>query len=295
MTRTAIIVGGTSGLGLETARLLARSDTRVIVTGRNLAHLTAEDRGSGIEAIALDLDGLTRADQLADALDEMGVTSIDVLLLNAGQQAGRRTFSPEGFESTMTVNVLSPLAILDRLLPRLDRGSRVVWTASGTHNPDEVRNFPRLFESAPLEELVHPTGGFRMKDGLRWYAMSKLCVVRLVPQVAHRLVDLGIRVNAFDPGLMPATGLARGYPPLIRRAFTALGPAMLLAPGAHRVRTSARHLATLALDDRYAAMSGAYLVDLLPSGTSIASHNIATARALYSDAHTMIGATRLPA
>ena len=65
-------------------------------------------------------------------------------------------------------------------------------------------------------------------------------------------------VNAFDPGLMPGSGLARDYPPLQRLAWRYLLPALRVLPGVRSTRTSGRYLAALANDARFDGVTGEY-------------------------------------
>lgn len=286
MAHKVIIIGGTSGLGLLTARNLSARGAEVVVTGRDLSGITQQDRDQGLEGVGLDLGSLAAARAFAEAV---GTDGIDVLILNAGQQhVTERAWSADGFEATMAVNFLAPLVLLDALVPRLRPQARVLWTSSGTHNPDEVR-FAHPLEDASLDELVHPTASFARGDGFRWYATSKLCVTRIVPELARTLAPREVRVNAFDPGLMPGTGLARNYPAMHRVAWAVLSPAILIAPGARRPATSARNLADLAVDPRFDRMTGAYLVDRHPARRSIASFDAAAAATLLADARELLG------
>lgn len=293
MTSTVVLVGGSQGLGLAAARLLAASGRRVIATGRDLSAFTDADRQAGIEPVALDLGALSNIDGFVAGLGERGVERVDVLLGNAGAQSRDRRWTADGYEMTVGVNHLAAVRLVDRIAPLMPAGGRVVLTASGTHNPDEVKNVPPALEEATLDELLHPDAPAGMRDGLQRYATSKLLMVRCVPFLARALAEQGITVNAFDPGLMPGTGLARDQGGLAQALFRVLTPLLLLAPGAHRVSTSARHLADLATSPRYERMSGAYVVDDLPSGTSIASHDLAAGQRLYDDTLRVIEATTL--
>lgn len=295
MTQTAIISGASSGLGLLTGRLLAERGWTVIGTGRDLSAFTDRDKASGIVPVALDFNALANVDEFCAGLDRLGVGRVDALICNAGGQSRRRDWSEDGYEATVAVNYLGQLRLLDRLVDRLGEGSRVVLTASGTHNPDEVKNMPHALESATLDELLHPREPCGPRDGFQRYATSKLCLVRATPLLARDLEPRGVTVNAFDPGLMPGTSLARDLPPVARRLWRVLGPIALLIPGARRPSTSARHLADLVDSPRYQRMAGAYVVDDVPAGTSIAAHDLAAAEALYAATLKVIGARSIQA
>lgn len=295
MSHAVILIGGTAGLGLRSARLLAARGWTVVVTGRDLSPISERDRAAGIIPIRLDLGSLAAVDDFVDALADADLPPIRGLICNAGTQLMSRQWSADGHELTMAVNVLAPLLLIDRLIPVLEPGARVVWTSSGTHDPDRVAWLPPAFETTPLEELLHPHPDPEnpVRDGLRRYATSKLCGARIVPHLARALPDVTVTVNSFDPGLMPGTQLARGYPSLARPLWVALRPLLLLIPGAHRVGTSARHLADLLTEERFARMTGAYVVDDHPAGSSIASHDAAASERLFRDALDAVGARHL--
>src|SRR5439155_7336392 len=94
----------------------------------------------------------------------------------------------------------------------------------------------------------------------RRYTTSKLCNVLCAYELDRRLraANADIRVNAFDPGLMPGTALAREYGVLARWAWRRLLPLLtLFVPNVNRVQTSARRLAQLVDDGD--GTSGKYL------------------------------------
>lgn len=286
MTQTAIVIGGSAGLGLRAVRSLASQGWTVVATGRDLRLLDDLSRSlPGVVPVRLDLDRLGAVDEFAERLGGQSLPPVRALVGNAGLQLRRREWSRDGYELTVAVNYLAHIALIDRLSPMLARGARIVLTTSGTHDPDEVRGFPRALEQSDLLELVHPaTPGTDapVVDGLRRYATSKLCLVRAIPRLACDLHAMDISVVGFDPGLMPGTALVRSGPSLLRWTWRALSPLLLLTPGAHRVGTSARHLVKLVTSPRYEAMSGAYLVDGRPAGTSIASHDLLAGDRLYA-------------
>jgi NAD(P)-dependent dehydrogenase (short-subunit alcohol dehydrogenase family) len=281
-------------MGLLTARLLAAQGWTVVATGRVLDAITPADRDAGIHAVRLDLGALANVDAFAESLPGLGLPPFRAVVCNAGFQNPGRLWSEDGYEATVAVNYLAQLRLVDRLVPLLAPSARIVWTASGTHDPDEVRMLPKALESATLDELVHPEAlpARPIRDGFQRYAASKLCVVRAVPFLARELVGRAT-VNAFDPGLMPGTGLGRGQSPRIQALWNVVAPLALLAPGSHRPITSARHLAQLVTSPRFAAMTGAYVVDDHPAGTSIASYDFDAGERLYRDSLALAGAQLL--
>jgi NAD(P)-dependent dehydrogenase (short-subunit alcohol dehydrogenase family) len=126
--RTVIVTGANSGLGLITARELARVGAQVTLACRNT--------GKGDEAAAgmtgdvmvrrLDLQDLSSVREFADGVDQ-----VDVLINNAGIMAVPYALTKDGFESQIGTNHLGHFALTNLLLPKV--GDRVVTVASMMH------------------------------------------------------------------------------------------------------------------------------------------------------------------
>ena len=95
-------------------------------------------------------------------------------------------------------------------------------------------------------------------------------------------------VNAFDPGLMPGSGLGRDYSPLQRLAWRYVLPALRVLPGVNSTRTSGRHLAALAADPRFDGVTGMYFQGNKPALSSADSYNIDRARELWASSAQML-------
>ncbi len=152
---------------------------------------------------------------------------------------------------------------------------------------------------ADLETLA-ATGGPRKDtfDGRLAYVNSKLCNLWFAYELARRLeaaglsnADRRLTVNGFDPGLVPGSGLARDYPPVLRFVWDRIlpGVARVLTPvvaGINPAPKAGRALARLVLDPALANVTGRYF----PSHTrwrearsSDASYDLERARALWEE------------
>jgi len=147
---------------------------------------------------------------------------VDALVLNAGTQvlsADRTT--QDGFELTFGVNHLAHFLLTTLLIDAgaLVDGARVVSLGSGTHHSSRRRTlgFPAARWRDP-RALAAPHAG----SGRVAYATSKLAVILSAFELARS--EPSLRSNAFDPGLVPATGLARAYPPVAQRVYDRLAP-----------------------------------------------------------------------
>jgi NAD(P)-dependent dehydrogenase (short-subunit alcohol dehydrogenase family) len=280
-TRTVIITGASSGLGLECARALLRSDPSWHLV------LAVRDTGRGAEAVSqlgeprrctvmqMDLASLTSVRAFVEDVRTWCLPPLHAIVCNAGLQVVSGTERTEdGIEMTFGVNHLGHFALVQGLLGELAHPARIVVVSSGTHDPSKRTGMPHpRYTSAA--DLAHPHAGQSADDGRRRYTTSKLCNVLFTYELDRRLGGggQGATVNAFDPGLMPGSGLARDYPPLQRLAWRYLFPALRVLPGVRSTRTSGRYLAALASDTRFDGVTGEYFAGLRPIRSSADSYD----------------------
>jgi NAD(P)-dependent dehydrogenase (short-subunit alcohol dehydrogenase family) len=175
--RNVVIIGGSSGLGLVTAGLLADGGARVLVTGRSQAKLDAAREQLGPDAVAVRSDAadLSDIDALAERVKaELG--GVDALFVNAGitHFAPLAGTAEEDYDRVLAVNTKGPYFTVQKLAPLLNDGAGVVMTTS----------------VADVKGL----------DMLSVYSASKAALRSLTRTMARELLPRGIRVNAVSPG-----------------------------------------------------------------------------------------------
>ena len=264
-TRTAIITGASAGLGLECARaLLARDPSWHVVlavrdTARGADAVAALGEPNRCTVLEMDLASLRSVRDFVQRLSATELPPVHALVCNAGVQMVSGTEeTDDGVEMTFGVNHLGHFALVQGMLDQLARPARIVVVSSGTHDPAKHTGMPApRFTSAA--GLARPDGETAVA-GRRAYTTSKLCNVLFSYELDRRLGhgEQGVTVTAFDPGLMPGSGLARGYPPLQRLAWRYLMPALRVLPGVRSTRASGRYLAALAGDERFDGVTGEY-------------------------------------
>lgn len=262
-----LITGATSGLGRETARILARHGLPLVLAVRDLAKghelvATWLHNSPSVEVRHLDLADLTSVRAFSQQLLAEQLIPRAVIC-NAGVQTfDRLQRSADGFELTMATNVLGHVALLDPLLEAMTPGSRVITLGSETHRGGfRSFGFPRARWSSMYELLTTPDTSPTARDnGAVRYSTSKLACIAMAYHIDRSCSAGGVRAASFDPGLMPDTGLARNYPGPVQRIYAAAAPLIVRLPGANSVKTSAANLAWLAtspeaehLMDRYVA------------------------------------------
>lgn len=296
-TRTAVITGANSGLGLECARALLASDEtwHVVLAVRDpargaaaVADLAAPQRCT---VLPLNLASLRSACSFGGRLRDAGLPPLHAVVCNAGLQVPDGTrFTEDGVEMTFGVNHLGHFALMQGLVGQLARPARVVVVSSGTHDPKKITGMPHPNYSS-AEVLAHPpSDADEAPDGRRRYTTSKLCNLLFAYELDRRLgqgAD-GITVTAFDPGLMPGSGLARDYSPLQKFAWRYVFPALRVLPNVNGTRTSGRRLAAFAHDPAFDGASGTYFEGTKAIRSSVESYDENKARDLWETSERLV-------
>ena len=182
--RTVIVTGANSGLGLVTARELARVGAKTILAVRNKAKgdEAAAAMTGDVEVRSLDLQDLASVRAFADSVD-----SVDVLVNNAGIMAVPYAQTVDGFESQIGTNHLGHFALTNLLLPKITE--RVVTVSSQMH----------LFGWISLKDL-----NWKSRPYSAWlaYGQSKLANLLFTSELQRRLDAAGsqVKAHAAHPG-----------------------------------------------------------------------------------------------
>ena len=130
-----IVTGATNGVGLGTARVLARAGAHVILAVRNtdLGAQRAAEIGGSTSIAKLDLADLSSVRAFPDLLDE----DVDILINNAGGLTQHRADTVDGFETTIGTNFLGPFALTNLLLERVR--SQIINVGSDSHKSATLR------------------------------------------------------------------------------------------------------------------------------------------------------------
>ncbi|MBX7265955.1 SDR family NAD(P)-dependent oxidoreductase [Micromonospora sp. Llam7] len=190
--RRAVVTGGGSGIGVETARALAAAGAEVTLAVRkpeqgakaatDIIGTTGNDR---VGVAGLDLDDLTSVAAFVAAWDG----PLHILVNNAGIMASPEMRTAQGWEMQFATNHLGHFALATGLRPALvaARGARIVSVSSSAH----LRS-PVVFDD------IH----FERRDYEPWsaYGQSKTANVLFAVEATRRWADDGILVNALHPG-----------------------------------------------------------------------------------------------
>lgn len=175
--KRALVTGGTSGIGLETARQFLEEGARVAFTGTNPATLDAARRELGDEVLAIHADAGDVAGQqaVAEAIRQ-GFGGLDILFVNAGVADFRpvEQWDEAGFDRSVAINLKGPFFLVQALLPVFANPASVVLNTSIN------------------ARIGMPNSSV--------YAATKAGLISLARTLSGELIQRGIRVNAVSPG-----------------------------------------------------------------------------------------------
>lgn len=173
----ALITGGTSGIGLETARQFIAEGATVAITGRSDAALQAAHKELGGQVLLLNSDASDIADQYQLAAKLAHVwPRLDIVYINAGDVTHRSIgeWDEESFERVLSTNLKGPFFLLQALLPLLANPASVILCGSAS-----------VHIGLPQSSV---------------YAASKAGLLSLARTLSGEWASRGIRVNGLSPG-----------------------------------------------------------------------------------------------
>ena len=175
--KRALITGGTSGIGLETARQFLAEGARVAVTGTNPETLEAarKELGDGVLVIRSDAADVAGQKQVAAAIED-AFGGLDILFVNAGIALLKPVdaWDEAGFDRVFDINVKGPYFLIQALLPILANPASIVLNTSVNAH------------------IGMPNSSV--------YGASKAALQSLIRTLSGELISRGIRVNAVSPG-----------------------------------------------------------------------------------------------
>lgn len=280
-----IITGATNGIGFECALQMAQiaKNEQIIIPARNIGagkdiieKIKDKTGHKNLKCLELDLASLESIRKFSESFAKEKNNSISILINNAGvQNIGETQYTADGFEQTFGVNHLGSFALTMQLLPLMKNEGHITFTSSETHDPAlKTPIEPPIYTSVQELAFSKETSEKTNIVGQRRYSTSKLCNIMTAYELQERLKSTNIRVNAYDPGMTPGTGLAKTYSPIMRFLWKNVFPVLtLLKSNIHTPAQAGRNLANLAYSEKYKDLKGIYFSDGKVVKTSVDSYN----------------------
>ena len=275
--KTALVTGGTGGIGRATAVGLARLGARVGITGRDRARtqraateIARESGNPAVDAFDADMSSQAEVRRLAAAVLE-AYPRLDVLVNNVGGFWATRHLTADGLEHTFAVNHLAGFLLTDLLLDRLEAGApaRIVTVSS------DAQRMGRL----TFEDLQ----GESHYSGQRAYNQSKLANVVFTYELARRLKGTGVTANTLHPGVVRTSFAAEDS----SRLWKVLIP--LLRPFMKSPERGAVTSIYLASSPEVDGVTGKYFANRRPKSSNRASYDTAAAARLWQTSSDLVG------
>ena len=187
--KKVVVIGGTSGMGLATAKMLLDEAARVLVTGRSKEGLESAQKELGNDAIVVSSDArsLTEIDALASRV-KAEFDTFDLLFVNAGFsiRAPLESITEAVYDEMFNLNAKGPLFVMQKLTPFINRGGSIVLTTS-------IANVKGMAGNAT-------------------YGAAKAALRSFARTLAAELIPHEIRVNAVTPGPSTRRLSAKRFP-----------------------------------------------------------------------------------
>jgi len=283
--KSIIITGANSGIGFECAMQMAKlaPNDQIILACRNVQagneavqKIKQKTNHKNLICLPLNLASLQSVRDFKTAFLKLQSPAITALVNNAGlQNISKTAYTKDGFEITFGINHLGGFYLTLLLLPYIEKNGSITFTASDTHDPATKTGIePPGFTTGKELAFTKETSEKENIVGQRRYSTSKLCNVLTTYVLHERLMDKNIRVNAFDPGLTPGTGLAKSYPAPLRFVWNNIMPMMrYFRKNTNSPATSGSRLANLAFSKELRQLNGIYYSDGKVTKSSTDSYN----------------------
>ncbi|XP_030951763.1 short-chain dehydrogenase TIC 32, chloroplastic [Quercus lobata] len=285
---TAIITGATSGIGAETALVLAKRGARLVLPARSLkaaeeakARIVSECPESEIFVMSLDLSSLTSVRNFVSEFESLDLP-LSLLINNAGKFTHEHAISEDGVEMTFATNYLGHFLLTKLLLNRL------IETAKKTGVQGRILNVSSSIHGWFSGDLIRYLGLITRDkshyDATRAYALSKLANVLHTKELAWRLkqMEANVTVNCVHPGIV-RTRLTREREGFVTDLVFFLASKLLKT-----IPQAAATSCYVATHPRLLNVSGKYFADCNEATTSKLGSNSSEAVRLWSASEIMV-------
>jgi len=275
--KTILVTGCNSGLGRETARVLALRGARILGTARTVekARQVCDEIGNNSMGFACDLSDPESVRQGIKAIEQAlkkGGKKIDVIICNAGIMALPKLEHSCGYELQFFTNHIGHFMLVTGLLKQLSKDGRIVMLSSAAHT------------------MAPPAGiEFDNLDGSRtykpWtaYGQSKMANLLFAKELSRKLKGSGKTVNAVHPGVIK-TNLGRHMHPVLNFLFGLVSPLVFKT-----IPQGAATSCYAAVHPEMEGVSGQYLADCNIAVSRADANDEGLARKLWKISEEIIG------
>ncbi|XP_010545013.1 PREDICTED: short-chain dehydrogenase TIC 32, chloroplastic-like [Tarenaya hassleriana] len=285
---TAIITGATSGIGAETARVLAKCGARIVIPGRSIkaaeetkARILSEFPHSQIIVMSLDLSSLSSVRRFVAEFESLDLP-LNILINNAGKYAQKHSITEDGIEMTFVTNYLGHFLLTKLLLKRMKESARQTGVKGRIVNVSSIIH--SWFSGDMTRYLAQISRTKCHYDATRAYALSKLANVLHTIELSRILhkMDADVTANCVHPGIV-RTRLTREREGFITDAVFFLTSKLLKT-----IPQAAATTCYAATTPRLTNVTGKYFADCNEARTSKLGSDKTQARKLWAASEIMV-------
>ncbi|KAL3628876.1 hypothetical protein CASFOL_027922 [Castilleja foliolosa] len=283
---TAIVTGATSGIGAETARVLAKKGVRIVIAARDLAkaekvkeNIKKESPKAEIIILEIDLSSFDSIQRFCSEFLSLGLT-LHILINNAGKYSQKLEFSEDKIELTFATNYLGHFLLTEMLLGKMVETAsetcikgRIVNVSSVIHNWVDSKHFC-------FTNLLSP----KSYNGTQAYAQSKVANILHAKELSRQLKarKANVTINAVHPGIVK-TGIIRDYKGFITDSFYFMASKLMKSTSQGAATTC-----YVALSRRTEEISGKYFADCNETHCSPLANDDCEAQKLWKQTRAFI-------
>ncbi|XP_016498830.1 short-chain dehydrogenase TIC 32 B, chloroplastic [Nicotiana tabacum] len=289
---TAIITGATSGIGAETARVLAKRGVRIVIPARDLKKaaivkesIQKESPMAEIILLEIDLSSFASIQRFCAQFLSLGLP-LHILINNAGKFSQKLEFSEDKIEMTFATNYLGHFLLTELLLEKM------VETAEATGIQGRIVNVTSVVHNWVKRDqfrfckLLNP----KNYNGTRAYAQSKLANILHAKELSRQLKarNANVAINAVHPGIVK-TGIIRDHKGFITDSLYFMASKLLKSTSQGAATTC-----YVALSPQTEGISGKYFADCNESHCSVLANDETEALKLWKGTRVLIHRRLLP-
>ncbi|KAL9434163.1 hypothetical protein AB3S75_028905 [Citrus x aurantiifolia] len=283
---TAIITGATSGIGAETARVLAKRGVRVVIPARDLKRaaevkegIQRESPNAEVLLFEIDLSSLVSVQRFCHQFLALGLP-LNILINNAGVYSKNLEFSEDKIEMTFATNYLGHYLLTEMVLEKM------IETAAETGVQGRIINLSSVIHSWVKRDdfcftrLLNP----KNYNGTCAYAQSKLATIMHAKEMSRQLKARNARVtiNVVHPGIVK-TGIIRAHKGFITDSLFFIASKLLKS-----ISQGASTTCYAALSPQIEGVSGKYFADCNESNCSALANDESEAKKLWKQTRALI-------
>ncbi|KVI06281.1 short-chain dehydrogenase TIC 32, chloroplastic [Cynara cardunculus var. scolymus] len=283
---TAIVTGATSGIGAETARVLAKRGVRIVIPARDLRkaaqvkeNIQKEHPKAEIIILEIDLSSFASIKKFCSEFLFLGLP-LNILINNAGKFSQKLEFSEDKFEMTFATNYLGHFLLTELLLEKM------IETATQTGVQGRIVNVSSVIhgwvnkDHFSFNRMLQP----KYYNATRAYAQSKLANIMHANEIARQIKErnANVTINAVHPGIVK-TGIIRDHKGVITDSLFFVASKLLKSTS-----QGASTTCYVALNSKTEGMSGRYFVDCNESRCSTLANDDSEAHKLWKQTRALI-------